>query len=229
MNTRPPLGAALLLSTLLTASAADPIPDPDPGAPPSTSAPESPPETPSGKPEFPVFTDPVKGNDLRGKKGPEILVDEWITDEPDTLNKVVIVSFWATWCPHCRRSVVRLDKIADHYKGNVVAIAVCQDDPVKTRDYIKEHPVDIGVASDVSRRTVNVVAPGSIPHAIVISPDGTVRWQGITNRLTTGILDQILKACGIDPPPATQEPVVPDPPKQKQPESSDPKDGGATH
>lgn len=230
MNHRTSLGAVLLLSSMLAARAADPIPDPpaSPGPPaaqpPTDQATPPTPASPKQAPEFPTFTDPVKAKDLRGKAAPEVLVDEWITPEPDTLNKVVIISFWATWCPHCRRSLGRLEKIHERYPDSIAVIAVCQDDPVKTRDFIKEHPLDIGVASDLSRRTIDAVAPGNIPHCIVVSPDGIVRWQGITNRLTTGVLDQILKASGIEPPPSSAQPSIPDPAPadKKQPETSAP-------
>ena len=45
-----------------------------------------------------------------------------------TQGKVVIVNLWATWCGPCRAEMPSLERLAARYPGQVVVIAVANDD-----------------------------------------------------------------------------------------------------
>ena len=40
-----------------------------------------------------------------GRKAPELVVEKWLSKEPDRKGKFVLIDFWATWCGD-RKSVV---------------------------------------------------------------------------------------------------------------------------
>lgn len=49
--------------------------------------------------------------------------------------KVVLLDFWATWCPPCRKSIPELVSLQDRYEDQgLVVIGVSLDDPAKTSD-----------------------------------------------------------------------------------------------
>lgn len=45
----------------------------------------------------------------------------------DYKGKVVIVDFWATWCPPCRRGIPDLVSLQNEYKNDVVVIGISTD------------------------------------------------------------------------------------------------------
>ena len=53
-------------------------------------------------------------------------------------DKVIIVEFWATWCPPCRQSIPHLSKLQEKYKDKVVVIGISGEDRGVVEKYFKE-------------------------------------------------------------------------------------------
>ena len=64
-----------------------------------------------------------------GKAAPEISAAKWFNTESFSLannsDKIVVVEFWATWCPPCRQSIPHLKELSENYKDkNVVFVSL---------------------------------------------------------------------------------------------------------
>lgn len=92
----------------------------------------------------------------------------------DSGGKVVLVSFWATWCPPCRAEIPELIKLRDKYSDDdlvMIGVSVDEDSDV-VDDFIKttggmNYPVyhalsDVGPSYGIS----------AIPYTAVYGPDG---------------------------------------------------------
>lgn len=98
--------------------------------------------------------------------------------------KVVVVNFWATWCPPCRVEMPLLEKeIWEKYKGNpefvMVAIARQQTE-AKIAGFEKEHPeFTYPLAYDPARQVYGKFADAGIPRSYVVGRDGRILFQSL--------------------------------------------------
>lgn len=102
--------------------------------------------------------------------------------------KVVLVDFWATWCPPCKALLPELDALKQEFEGRVEVVAVSVDgDPaaavppfVASLDYGLVFTAD-GRGQDVARAWGGTKG---IPCTYLVDPGGTVRfhWLGKHDR-----------------------------------------------
>lgn len=128
----------------------------------------------------PIF---AKGNDvdLLNKPAPEISAKNWLnSSKPVTLKslqgKVVVVEFWATWCPPCRKSIPHLIEMQNKYKDKVTFIGITDEAKADVEGFVKENKMNYIIAADSDAGGAYGVH--SIPKAFVVGKDGKVIWQG---------------------------------------------------
>ncbi len=130
------------------------------------------------------------------KKAPELVVDKWLTKQPNTKGKFVLIDFWATWCGPCRRFIPELNKFNKKFGDKLVIIGLSDETPEKIKS-MKSPKIDYYIASDPLGRTKKAVQVRGIPHVILISPDGIVRWEGFPAlpgyELTEEVVADIIK------------------------------------
>lgn len=137
-------------------------------------------------------------NDLRGKPAPKLEVEKWLKNgDPATKGKVLLIDFWATWCPPCRETIPELNKWQKEFAGDLVVIGV-SDEPTETlTKFMAKTPMDYSVASDPAKKMSKQVGVEGIPHVLVVTPDGVVRWQGFPlqdeDKLTSAKIKQIIE------------------------------------
>jgi peroxiredoxin len=92
--------------------------------------------------------------------------------------RVVIVEFWATWCPPCRESVAELNKVYEKFKGKnfeLFGISVDKGSEASStvRTFVKEHAVTYPVMLD-DRNVNSSYGVSNIPVMFVIDKEGKV-------------------------------------------------------
>lgn len=132
-------------------------------------------------------------NDLRGLKAPQLEVEKWLNGKsPQTKNKVVILEFWATWCPDCRRLTPELNRIAEKFAKDIVVIGVSDEPESTVQKYLDANSVKFNVACAPDRKMYKLVGVTGIPQVLVISKDNIVRWQGYADDKNDPLTDDKL-------------------------------------
>jgi thiol-disulfide isomerase/thioredoxin len=169
------------------------------GQPPRKDPAEKPAPAASAQPAWPEKkTKKLYADDWRGKKAPEFVVEQMLTDQPDRKSKVVLIDFWATWCPPCREAIPELNQFQEKFKDDLVVIGVSDEKPNTVREFMKKTPIKYTLAIDQQKRMKDQLKVTGIPHVIIVSTDGIVRWQGFPlsdeEHLTEDIVRRVIEA-----------------------------------
>jgi thiol-disulfide isomerase/thioredoxin len=134
---------------------------------------------------------------------PPLVAPAWTLPDPDGRQvsaadfkgKVVVVDFWATWCPPCRVEIPGYIALQKKYAGDVVFIGISVDgDPArqKVKDFMKTFGINylVVMADDEvqSRFKVNQ----GYPTTFIIDRDGRIRAKKVGREATPDFEKELL-------------------------------------
>ena len=126
------------------------------------------------------------------QKAPELVVETWISDKPDTKGKFILIDFWATWCSPCKRAIPHMNNWAEKYKDDMVVIGLSDETEEKVRR-MKDPVMEYYSAIDTKKTTKTSYKVSGIPHVVVIDPEGIVRWEGFPFMRGYELTDEVLE------------------------------------
>jgi peroxiredoxin len=116
----------------------------------------------------------------------------------DLKGKVVVVNFWATWCPPCRKEMPDLQALYDRFAAqNMVILAISDEEIEKVQPFIHERGVTFPVLLDPGRKANEAFVVEGIPKTFVFDRNGKLVAQSIDMR-TRGQFLAMLKKAGIE-------------------------------
>lgn len=136
-----------------------------------------------------------------GDPAAPLKISEWIKGSPVNLadakgQKIVVVEFWATWCPPCRTSIPHLTELAKKFKDkDVVIVGISDEKPPVVKAFVEKMgpKMDYVVALDDDNATaegyMRAYDQNGIPHAFIVDKTSRVVWHGHP----MGGLDQALE------------------------------------
>ena len=97
-------------------------------------------------------------------------------------NKVILLNFWATWCPPCRREIPDFMEVYKQYKDkDFIVIGVGIDDQNKVAQFVKklgvDYPILVGERAAMQISYDNSNHSGALPYSIIIDKHGVIRYR----------------------------------------------------
>lgn len=99
--------------------------------------------------------------------------------------KVLVLNFWAPWCPPCRREIPAFIQLQDKYRDRgVVFVGLAIDEKEKVRAFADgvgmNYPVLLGDVRAMSLARESGNRTGGLPFTIVIDRSGSIKlaWVG---------------------------------------------------
>jgi len=136
-----------------------------------------------------------------GETAPDIVLGTTRSGAParasDYAGKVVVISFWASWCAPCRKELPILEGLQVQGKGNIQVVAV----NIESRSVFQKAADVLGelhliLANDRDDRSQRAYGVKAIPQMVIIGKDGRILdiHKGYGEKSLDGIVDEINRA-----------------------------------
>lgn len=136
---------------------------------------------------------------LRAEHAPPLSVSQWTNtsalDPEARERKIVVVSFWSTWCQPCLSSIDFNNKLYRHYKDkDVTFIGVCANEGSEDMAKIVESKgIKYPVCSDLpSNKSILAFKVQAIPSYFVIDRTGRLRFADVKRGRVDDAIEYLL-------------------------------------
>lgn len=124
---------------------------------------------------------------LRTLEGKEVKLSDY-------RGKVVILDFWATWCPPCRKGVPDLISLQNEFKKDLVVIGISLDQQNTIKDlkpFIENYKINYPVVLGDEKVVKDYGGISAIPTSFIIDQKGNIVDSHIGLVPKTVYVDQI--------------------------------------
>src|ERR1700734_3224041 len=111
-----------------------------------------------------------------------------------TRGQVVVLDFWATWCPPCRAELPSIEKLRTEFAGHVQFFGVNDEDSGIVKNFLKKNSYELTVLMDGKREVHRQYGVSAIPTMFIIDKQGVIREHLIGSR-SEAKLRQALQAA----------------------------------
>lgn len=113
----------------------------------------------------------------------------------DLRGKVVLLNFWATWCPPCRKEMPDLEALYQRFEPQgFVILGVSDEEAEKVNPFIAQQKITYPVLLDPGRKVNELFQINGIPKTFVYNRDGKIVAQSIDMRTQKQFLEMLAQA-----------------------------------
>jgi len=99
-----------------------------------------------------------------------------------TRGKVVVLDFWATWCPPCRAELPSVEKLSKEFAGSVQFYGINDEEAGTVKRFVANNHYEFPVLMDSKRLVHRMYGVSAIPTLLIVDKDGVIREHFIGSR-----------------------------------------------
>jgi thiol-disulfide isomerase/thioredoxin len=122
-------------------------------------------------------------------------IDNKILDLSQFSGKVIVVDFWATWCPPCTKEIPHFIELQEKYKNEVQFIGLnVGEKESEIKEFIKSMGINyiIGYSNENIEKSFGGIS--GLPTTFIIGKDGKIKAKAIGYRSKEWFEKQIISA-----------------------------------
>lgn len=111
--------------------------------------------------------------------------------------KIIVLNFWATWCPPCREEMPELSQLHQQYQNsNVMVLGIAEDELAPVREFLQASPVSYPVFIAENEHMELGASLGNhkavLPYTVIIDANGNV-LQSFFGKINKPLLEKSLQ------------------------------------
>ncbi|MEK6673203.1 MAG: TlpA disulfide reductase family protein [Nitrospirota bacterium] len=114
-----------------------------------------------------------------GEKVPNVTLKD-VSGSPVSLDKfrgkIVLINFWATWCPSCKYELRYLNELQKKHDELVVLAISIDKDQSSCSKFISKNPANFTILTDPDGIAVNAFKGRAMPTSYILDKEGAVRY-----------------------------------------------------
>jgi DsbE subfamily thiol:disulfide oxidoreductase len=111
-----------------------------------------------------------------------------VTSMDELKGKVVLVNFWATWCPPCRAEIPALIELQEQHRDRLQIIGISEDDEIEdVHAFVKKTGINYPVVMATPELIAAYGGVAALPTTFLVDTEGRIvqRHLGLLNAETT--------------------------------------------
>jgi len=129
------------------------------------------------------------------------LLDGRVVELKSLRGKIVVIDFWATWCPPCRITLPLMNKVYKKTRGKDVEVFGISTDRVssqKVKEFVKKNRISMPILHDRNGTVSRKYGIRGIPAMFIIDKQGNIhdKHVGADRSLDKKVLKEIKKLLG---------------------------------
>jgi thiol-disulfide isomerase/thioredoxin len=116
-----------------------------------------------------------------------------VIDWASLSGRVVVIEFWATWCPPCIKNIPHINALAREFRDECdVVISVTYESEGIVEKFLRNHPLQTVIGLDNDFAMFKSYRAWGIPMTVIVNRKGTIACVIHPDRLSDSLIREVL-------------------------------------